>query len=89
MSGLKKKFIRTVPAYDEYHWETSDGQTFADRFKAEDHQMYLDGTKKTCDKCNGSKGFSDWGEDGRLPERFVKCSKCQGKGYLIKTEVWE
>lgn len=79
----------TVPAYDEYLWETSDGKQFVFDIEARIHQEYLDGIRKICDKCNGSKGFSDWGEDGRLPEQFIKCDKCNGKGFLIKTEVWE
>lgn len=87
--GIKQKFIRTVPAYDEYHWETTDGKTFIDKAAAYDHQLYLDEKKKTCDKCGGSKGERYWGVDGRETEQFINCSKCQGKGFLIKKEVWE
>jgi hypothetical protein len=81
MSNVKQEFSHKVE-YDVYNYTTTDGKVFTDKHNAEDHQLYLDGRKKVCDNCNGSKGEKWWGEDGRLPERWIPCKKCGGKGFL-------
>lgn len=67
---------------DEY--ETSDGQTFTDKVKAEEHEAIITGKAKQCSKCNGS---------GRVPNedyrQYYACNKCNGKGILYKKVVWE
>ena len=72
-----------------YTYETTDGKKFSNQSDAIDYQLRLDGKRKTCPKCNGSKGEKDWGEDGRLPERWIKCDRCDGKGYQDLVEIWQ
>ena len=83
MSNIKTEFSHKVE-YDVFKYTTTDGQEFTDQFKAQDHQLYLDGKKKVCDKCKGAKGETincdDW--NSSWTTRWVECKKCSGKGYL-------
>ena len=81
MAEITRKFSHTVQ-YDVYKYITSDGEEFDKEHLAKDHQLYLDGKKRTCETCKGTKGYRDWGEDGREPERWIPCRTCQGRGYL-------
>lgn len=62
---------------------TTDGRSFEDEDKAKIHQLRLDGKCKDCVVCEGT---------GKLPDAeyriYYKCTVCDGKGFLVKTEVW-
>lgn len=70
-------------------FKTSDGEIYDNLEDAENHQKRIDGERITCPECGGTKGRSYWGEDGRLPLSFIKCTKCVGKGYLDKVTIFQ
>lgn len=65
---------------------TTDGKEFDTEHEeeAQIHQDVIDGVKKLCGECNGTKFYSvdegDWG----YFEKWVQksCKHCNGKGYL-------
>ncbi len=77
MSNIKVKVKRiTVIEYI-----TTDGKILDDRDAADIHQDIIDGKKKLCGSCFGSKQITSWDEEFRN-SREVNCGECSAKGYL-------
>lgn len=78
-------------------YQARDGQIFRSKNACIDYEKRLDGTRKTCEYCNG-KGYLSLGYHSvrnELTCQFEQveytetCQKCNGKGYLEKKTVWE
>ena len=69
----------------EIRFQAKDGTIHTSLAEAVDHEKRIDGTRKTCPRCNGSMYVDPYG-DGRT---FVPCDYCGRKGYLDKTECWK
>jgi len=66
-------------------FQTRDGMLFEKREDAKHHEKVLNGTIKTCPRCEGAKKLDAYG-DGR---QWMTCNSCSGKGYVEKCEVWQ
>lgn len=75
---------------------SSDGKEFQSEQACQEHEEYIDGTRKTCEKCNGT-GRVNRRIEKTFDEMLVKmvdveysdpCPNCKGKGYLEKITEW-
>ena len=66
-------------------YKASDGKLFDTSKECEFYEKKINGEIKTCDNCNGT-GIVDSCGDGRM---LSPCSRCNGKGYLIKVKKWQ
>lgn len=71
-----------------FKYQAKDGRVFDTQNEVIDHEMRIDGLRKTCPRCNGEKSCIDPYE--YMPRPKV-CDKCNGKGYVDRriVEVWE
>lgn len=76
---------------------TNDGKEFTIKSQAEDHEKFLNGTRKKCSACDGrgrinyrEEGYRDtWNMIEGRHEVSDPCHECHGKGYLEKKVTWE
>ena len=88
----KIKTIVVEKIIKEETYQTTDGRIFDKYREADLHQSILNGEKKICPECLGSKyqtiqipifgGYENGGypTDFKYERRF--CEKCDGRGYL-------
>lgn len=65
-------------------FQANDGRVFDTEDQCTHHEKRVSGHIKTCPNCNGIGEVDPYG-DGRT---FIPCSKCGGKGYVEKQEIW-
>lgn len=66
-------------------YKTIDGKIFDNKDQALHHEGILNGTIKKCPTCKGTGQVDPYGD--RLAS--WKCSTCEGKGFLVKQDVWK
>lgn len=74
----------------------SDGKEFESESACKTHEMFLNGTRKTCTRCNGRGWLSrEWVPPHEHWEgtmggyyNYEDCPECNGKGYLEKVTEW-
>lgn len=73
------------------------GKQFESKDQCENHEKILDGTRKVCECCGGKGGwqgkyikpYRHWDGDMGGYHEWIKCERCDGKGYLDKKVTWE
>lgn len=90
------KVIYKTKTITEKVFVAIDGKEFLSEQACKEHEEYLNGTRKKCEKCNGT-GRVNRRTEKTFDEMLVKmvdveysdpCPACQGKGYLKKTTEW-
>ena len=76
---------------------SDDGKEFDTESECIDYEKRKNGTRKTCQKCNGRGQVREyqrrdwdpgWGHNELITDHDT-CPDCHGRGYLDKKEVWE